>query len=90
MTCYHSSHEFLNFSLHLSDDLVRHLNAMAQATGQSRNAADTPPEAHRCTPRPDLGYPCIVVATRAPGEGSISEGGVYDQGGARPLRRIHP
>jgi hypothetical protein len=28
----------MNFSLHLSDDLVRHLSAMAKATGQSRNA----------------------------------------------------
>jgi metal-responsive CopG/Arc/MetJ family transcriptional regulator len=28
----------MNFSLHLSDDLVHRLNAMAQATGKSRNA----------------------------------------------------
>jgi predicted transcriptional regulator len=28
----------MNFSLHLSDDLVRQLNAMSKATGQSRNA----------------------------------------------------
>jgi Arc/MetJ-type ribon-helix-helix transcriptional regulator len=28
----------MNFSLHLNDELVRRLNAMAQATGKSRNA----------------------------------------------------
>ena len=27
----------VNFSLHLSDDLVRQLNAVSKATGQSRN-----------------------------------------------------
>ena len=28
----------MNFSLHLSDDLVHRLNTMAQVTGKSRNA----------------------------------------------------
>ncbi|MGF1615165.1 MAG: ribbon-helix-helix protein, CopG family [Gammaproteobacteria bacterium] len=28
----------MNFSLHLSDDLVHRLNALVQATGRSRNA----------------------------------------------------
>ena len=35
ITCYVSS---MNFSLHLNDDLVRRLNATAQAMGKSRNA----------------------------------------------------
>jgi Arc/MetJ-type ribon-helix-helix transcriptional regulator len=53
----------MNFSLHLSDDLVRRLNAVVQATGRSRNAlirqaieAWLEHQEHRCWPEEVLTF----------------------------------
>lgn len=59
----------MNFSLHLSDDLVRRLNAAAQATGRSRNAlirqaieAWLAQQEHRCWPAEVLTFQGVPEA----------------------------